>query len=104
MDPRPSCWTPVKGELIRTRPSAPLAGFLEMNEELDAIPKFMERKEKCLSIARLMISTIADLHGPVIRTPSMRAQMAASIAELLEFYSHADESWSGSPLSDQRAS
>lgn len=33
-----------------------------------------------------MISTVADVYGPVIRLAPMRQQLIASIAELLLFY------------------
>lgn len=49
-------------------------------------PRGLDRVEQCHAVARVMISTVADVYGPVIRLQPMRAQLIASIAELLLFY------------------
>jgi len=46
-----------------------------------------------------MISTVADVYGPVIRLQPMRAQLIASIAELLLYY-YDGQSLNGSQTSD----
>lgn len=114
MDP---CWAPQPGELAvpaeRTRPSrsSRLVDWLTENDDLlssqleqlnlqRANPRGLDRAEQCQAVARVMISTVADVYGPVIRLQPMRAQLIASIAELLLFY-YDGQSLSGSQTNDR---
>lgn len=62
-------------------------------------PRGLDRVEQCHAVARVMISTVADVYGPVIRLQPMRAQLIASIAELLLYY-YDGQSLNGSQTSD----
>jgi hypothetical protein len=52
-----------------------------------ANPRGFDRNEHCYAVARVMVATVADVYGPVVRLEPMRAALIASIAELLMHYS-----------------
>lgn len=71
----------------------------------NANPRGLDKIEQCHAVARVMISTVADVYGPVIRCQPMRAQLIASIAELLVYYYDGQQlSSNGSQTSDRESS
>lgn len=95
-------------------PRSRLAAWLgETNNDLDSLtlasleisekarPESFDKHEHCKAVARLMLRSIVDVYGPIIRHEEMRSALIASLADLLLHYSDAPGvSFPGSRRSD----